>query len=159
VGGNNYYTLEQPPVIPSIQRFRKANGNYYLKVETFTIPPFGGVPSSTITGNETILLKDNLAVGGTWTDTYTQTTTFQGLPAITTNVSILSTIEEKGTSIIVRGVTYSDIIKVKKVMTSVSTGSDTETEIRYYWFAKNVGPVKIDLGDNDIQELKSYTLF
>ena len=159
VGGNNYYTLEQPPVIPSIQRFRKANGNYYLKVETFTIPPFGGVPSSTITGNETILLKDNLAVGGTWTDTYTQTTTFQGLPAITTNVSILSTIEEKGTSIIVRGVTYSDIIKVKKVMNSVSTGSDTETEIRYYWFAKNVGPVKIDLGDNDIQELKSYTLF
>jgi len=157
VAGNPYYTFDATVSggASATQRIRKSNGNYYMRIESITTPAQNGLPPSVTTGNETIVLKDNVAVGATWTDTYVQSTTYQGLPAISLNFSITCTILEKGASVQVRGVTYTDVIKMKRVQTITGIAPSTNTAVYYY--AKNIGPVKIE-NDSYYQNLMSYTL-
>src|SRR5690606_21518793 len=78
-------------------RLRKSGADYYMRVEDFTTEATGNIPGSTTTGSETILLRDNLPVGATWTSTYTQTTTYTNpvFPVVAMDFEVIGTIMEK----------------------------------------------------------------
>lgn len=148
VGGFSYYTFA-PPSQPNtaVTRIRKSGGNYYIKTEQVThVTPMPG----TTTGNEVIILKDNVAVGATWTDSWVQTTTYTGFPPITLNISVVCTIEAKDVTAVVNGVTYTNVIKVNRVTTA-----GTDVYNGSYWFAKDIGPIQI-VNFGNTQELESY---
>lgn len=132
---------------------RKSNGNYYVMQEA-TIPAAGGLPSITVSPLEIIILKDNLEVNQTWTQNMTQTTTIQGFPPIETAVNVEAKILEKNVSVTINGIAYTNVIKVELIQNTQGT-----TNTNYYWFAKDIGPVKIQTiyeGAEDIKELSTY---
>lgn len=171
VAGNNYYTFNNQTSTSTVGglqasavvRIRKANGEYYYKNEAVTTAPQNGLPGSTTSGGERIILKDNLPVGGTWTSTSVQTTTYDNplLPIISLNIETVATIVEKNVPITVGNQTYTDVIKVKFVQNISGQGFPASSSESFYWFAKNVGPVKIStvgLGSTIDQLLVSYIL-
>ncbi|PWA04735.1 BF2992 family fimbrillin-A clan protein [Flavobacterium psychrotolerans] len=156
LGNNTYYTFNKVSGSASgTQRIRKSNGDYYLKMEDVS------TAGATTTGSETILLKDYLLVGGTWNDSYVQTTTYSGIPPIALNVSTVSTIIEKDATLSINGKTYNNVIKIKRIQTVSGISSPSSSTTSYYWFAKDVGPVKMTNEFNSqvtTQELFSYKL-
>jgi hypothetical protein len=164
IGGNSYYTFNSQSNggASQVTRLRKSNGDYYLKSEDVIVAAQGGMPGSTSTGTERILLKDYLAVGGTWTADYVQTTTYTDpiYPVVTTDFNIVSTILEKGSTLNVNGQTFNDVIKVK-VVQNITFSGQSSVSTSYYWYAKNVGPIKIETTSGTttyIQDLVSYIL-
>lgn len=153
---------------------RKENGIYYERVEV-NIPDTNGM-EVTVSPYEFIMLKDNLAVGQGWTETVTQTTSYEmnipdfpiDMPDAVTTIDFTGTIQEKGISVTVNGTTYNDVIKVKveQDITVSMTGvpSMDSSAVSYIWFAKNVGPIKAistssELGYSNTMELVSYNLY
>ncbi|MEN9489178.1 MAG: hypothetical protein RL494_1443 [Bacteroidota bacterium] len=164
VGANNYYTFgaQASGAVSQITRLRKLNGDYYLKSEDVVIAAQGAIPGSTSTGTERILLKDYVPVGDSWTTDYVQTTTYTdpAYPVVTTNFNIVSTILEKGSSLTVNGQVFNDVIKLRMVQNATFSGQTTSS-ISYYWFAKNVGPIRIETSSGTStynQDLVSYIL-
>ncbi|NMH29170.1 hypothetical protein [Flavobacterium silvaticum] len=144
-------------------RMRKAGGNYYYKYDDVVIAAEGEIPGSTTTGSEVIILKDNIAVGQTWTQSYTQTTTYtnSSLPVISITNNITGTIVEKGATVTVDGESYSNVIKTKVVNNAVMMGVPAGTSTSYYYFSKDVGPIKFEtegLGTVSTSDLVEYTL-
>jgi hypothetical protein len=138
----------------------KSNGVYKLKTEDININT-GGL-TGTQTGYEFIILKDNIAVGQSWNGTYTQTTSFTGIPSITLTINYTGTILAKNVSATVDGETYNDVIKVSFVQNTSMPGAPPTTINSEYWFAKNVGVIKSISNDSGtIYEsiLVDYTLF
>lgn len=138
----------------------KSNGVYKLKTDDININA-GGL-TGTQTGYEFIILKDNIAVGQSWNGTYTQTTTFTGIPSITLTVNYTGTILAKNVSATVDGETYNDVIKVSFVQNTLMPGAPPTTINSEYWFAKDVGVIKSISNDSGtIYEsiLVDYTLF
>lgn len=139
----------------------KFNGTYTLKTGDVSID-FNGITGNQ-TGFDMIILKENLPVGGTWAGTYQQTTTYPGIPVATTQTTEYNgTVIEKNTSVVVNNVTYNDVIKVHiNQITSEAAIVTSEVDM-IYWFAKNIGPVKIiqnsDFGDYETI-LIDYTLY
>src|SRR5690606_29558318 len=90
-------------------RLRKTGATYYIKVEDIV------TSQTTLSGYESILLKDDLPVGGTWTSSYSQTSGFAdpNLPTFTMDTQITGTIEEKGITLTVGDETFTDVIKTK----------------------------------------------
>jgi len=134
---------------------KKVNGNYYVRQEA-TIPAGPGMPSITISPMEIIVLKDFLAVNGTWTQNFTQTTTIEGLPPIQTAVSLTGKILEKDVEVTVNGVSFENVIKVELIQ-----NTQGETLTNYYWFAKNIGLIKyinIALGQTYEHDIVTYTV-
>jgi hypothetical protein len=89
---------------------------------------------------ELLYLKDNLAVGNTWS----QSVTINGAPfPLTANVT--NTIQEKGGTLVVNGVTYQNVIKVKTDISvpGLPAGSITTNIQRYY--APKFGEIKNDI--------------
>lgn len=164
IGGNNYYTFNSQSGggATQVTRLRKLNGDYFLKSEDVVIAPQGGAPGSTSNGTERILLKDYLDVGGSWTYNYVQTTTFTdpAFPVIAMNFNIVSTILEKNASLTVNGQNFSNVIKIR-VVQNVTNNGQTSVSTSYYWFSKNVGPIKISTeynGTTSTQDIASYIL-
>lgn len=118
---------------------KKSNGVYTLKTGDMNINA-GGL-TGVQTGYEMILLKDNIAVNQTWEGTYTQTTTYSGIPAITQTTEYTGKILEKGITVTVDGETYTDVIKMNMHQETSMAGSLSIVNTEY-WFAKNVGPIK-----------------
>lgn len=118
----------------------KNGGNYNLKYDDIVID-VGGF-TGTITGFEVLLLKDDLAINQTWTGSYTQTTTYTGIPAITQTTNYTGTILAKDVTETVDGETYTNVLKSKLVQTTNIAGNSTVTSTEY-WFSKDVGPIKI----------------
>lgn len=143
-GGATYYKFAPQSSGTSVTGvstwLNKSAGVYKLKTGDMNLN-IGGL-TGTQTGYEMILLKDNIAVGQTWTGTYTQTTTYSGIPAIVQTVNYTGTILETGVSATVDGETYSDVIKMNLMQEASMPGSISITNTEY-WFAKNVGPIKI----------------
>ncbi|KAF2513957.1 hypothetical protein [Flavobacterium foetidum] len=136
---------------------KKTGGDYYIKLDDI-VTNSGGI-SSKISGYEYTFFKDNLEVNGTWTGTYTQTTTIDipGVPAIKMNVKYTGTILEKGATAVVKNVTYKDVIKFKlKLETSVE-GKAAGTSEAEYWMSKDVGLVKF-IFNKVASDLVSYKL-
>jgi uncharacterized protein YozE (UPF0346 family) len=166
ISANTYYTFNQMVgnglglTVSGVQRLRKLNGDYYLKIENLSSPAQGPIPGFTMTGYETIMLKDYLPVGGTWTDKYSQTTTYTDpiFPVITLDFDIIATVIEKNSSITIAGHNYTDVIKIKYIQKVTMVGQTT-TVTSYYWYSKNVGPIKMTTetgGQTVVQELDSY---
>ncbi|HLN95880.1 MAG TPA: hypothetical protein VK183_09605 [Flavobacterium sp.] len=114
----------------------KTGANYYLRAKV-SIPATDITPAIDISPIEFIVLKDNLPVGGTWTETVSQTTTIEGLPPVPSTVESTGTIMEKDISVTVNGVVYNNVIAVKIVQNSLG-----ETTENYYWYAKDIGLIK-----------------
>ena len=166
ISANTYYTFNEiaatgiGSTISGVQRLRKLNGDYYIKMESLSSPAQGPIPGFTMTGYETIILKDYIPVGGTWTDKYSQTTTYTdpNFPVITLDFDIVATVMEKNSSITVAGRNYTDVIKIKYIQKVTMVGQTT-VATSYYWYSKNVGPIKMTTetgGQTTVQELDSY---
>ncbi|HWS60739.1 MAG TPA: hypothetical protein VN182_07400 [Flavobacterium sp.] len=166
ISSNTYYTFNEiaatgiGSTISGVQRLRKLNGDYYIKMESLSSPAQGPIPGFTMTGYETIILKDYIPVGGTWTDKYSQTTTYTdpNFPVITLDFDIVATVMEKNSSITVAGRNYTDVIKIKYIQKVTMVGQTT-VATSYYWYSKNVGPIKMTTetgGQTTVQELDSY---
>ncbi|MFY7988249.1 MAG: hypothetical protein ACOVNP_05145 [Flavobacterium sp.] len=138
----------------------KSNGVYKLKTDDINVNA-GGF-SGTQTGYEFIILKDNIAVGQSWTGTYTSTTTYTGIPSITLTTNYTGTILAKNVAATVDGETYNDVIKVSFVQNTTMAGAPATVVNTEYWFAKNVGVIKSisnDAGNSYESILVDYTLF
>ncbi|RZJ35075.1 MAG: hypothetical protein EOO51_07250 [Flavobacterium sp.] len=169
VAGNEYYTFNSQSGTGSsgltgnaVMRLRKEGGNYYLRREELVVAPAGGMPGSTTSGSEVIILKDNVPANTTWTESYTQTTTYTdpAFPAISMQVNAVNKILETGGSVVSNGVTYADVIKTKLTQSVTFNGVTTVTTV-FYWFAKDVGLVKyiMDSGTQiSTSELQSFVL-
>ena len=166
INSNTYYTFNEIAgtglgfAVSGTQRLRKLNGDYYIKMESLSSPAQGPIPGFTMTGYETIMLKDYIPVGGTWTDKYSQTTTYTdpNFPVITLDFDIVATVMEKNSSITVAGRNYTDVIKIKYIQKVTMVGQTT-VATSYYWYSKNVGPIKMTSeigGQTTVQELDSY---
>lgn len=138
---------------------RKNGGNYIMKMGDLNINA-GGL-TGTQTGYEMILFKDNIAVNATWTGSYTQTTTYSVLPtSIVMTTNYTGKILEKGATVTVNGVTYTNVIKMnlRQVVSVMGANTITESE---YWFAKDIGPIRVEMdseGNTFETALTSYTL-
>jgi hypothetical protein len=115
---------------------KKAGGDYYYRFAV-TIPSQGGSPGISVSPNEILILKDYLAVGGTWEQNFTQITTITGFPPVNSAVNIQGKILEKDISITVNGINYTNVIKAEVVQ-----NTQGEVNTNYYWFAKNIGLIK-----------------
>ncbi len=138
----------------------KSNGVYKLKTDDINVNA-GGF-SGTQTGYEFIILKDNIAVGQSWSGTYTSTTTYTGIPSITLTTNYTGTILAKNVAATVDGETYNDVIKVSLVQNASMAGAPATVVNTEYWFAKNVGVIKSisnDAGNSYESILVDYTLF
>ena len=138
----------------------KSNGVYKLKTDDINVNA-GGF-SGTQTGYEFIILKDNIAVGQSWSGTYTSTTTYTGIPSITLTTNYTGTILAKNVTATVDGETYNDVIKVSLVQNASMAGAPATVVNTEYWFAKNVGVIKSisnDAGNSYESILVDYSLF
>ena len=141
---NNFFTSSTEGTVQGAQEttyINKLNGVYSTRtVVVSNIAGFG----FTISPIETILLKDYLAQGETWTQQIPQIITYNipGVPPMTMEINTVGTIEEKGISLTVNNVNYTDVIKVKLIMTTSALGQSEVPVTNYYWFAKNHGLIK-----------------
>lgn len=118
------------------------SGNQYYNITGSDYYSFQNLPVAVSSANiESIYLKDNLAVNGSWQQSFTTTTS--GLPL---TVNSQNTITEKNISIIVNGITYTDVIHVSTSLSAFVSGfplpagaiiSDIQT-----YYAKKVGMIK-----------------
>lgn len=161
IDGETYYKFDEffgsngPAFATGDAYARVDNGSYYVRVSATTNT------GMSISGLNYIIFKDYLNVGETWTDTFTQSMTFDmpGMPEIPDmqyEGTILGKILEKDISIEVEGETFNHVIHAR--VTQSVMGAETVSD---YWWAKDVGPVKIiltasDGGDDVIETLASY---
>lgn len=169
IANKTYYTFNEQTAMgggigttTAVTRLRKEGAAYYIKVDDFTTQANGATPGSTTTGSENIVLRDDLPVGGTWTSSYTQTTTFTdtSLPVMAIDFVIDGTIMEKNAIVTIGDETYNNVIKTKYVQTATMAGQSSTTTT-YYWFAKDIGPIRILTEADPVDlntELISYIL-
>lgn len=130
-------------------RLNKNGGNYNLKTDDLTIDA-GGL-TGIQTGFTMTLLKDNINVGETWTGNYSQSTTYTGIPSFTTTTNYIGTILAKNVTATVNGENFTDVIKMNLRQETTFSGTATIVNTEY-WFAKNVGPIKIVLNSGGANE-------
>ncbi|UPZ14650.1 hypothetical protein [Flavobacterium humidisoli] len=135
---------------------KKVKGDYYIVIDEVNYSSEG--ITGKMTGYEFILFKDYLDVNQTWSGSYSQETTFNipNFPALKMAVKYTGTILEKGTSIKVKDVTYSNVIKFKLHLEASSQGQSSSSDT-FYWIAKDVGIVKLE-SSGTTSELVSYSL-
>ena len=117
-----------------------AGGNAYLNVSGSDYYQFQQV-AALGTQIQALYLKDNVAVGASWSQNETVTVT--GFP-IPITITISSTVTEKGISKTINGITYNDVIAVKTDLTV--PGLTVTSNIKNY-YARNIGLIQ---GDYDI---------
>lgn len=161
IGGNLYYKFAPQSANGATNNnyLRKSGGSYFLKTSDTSLNISG--LTGTQTGFEFIVLKDNIAVNATWAGSYTQTTTYTGIPAITQDTDYTGTILAKDVTETVNGVTYNNVIKLNIHQETTSPGSLSIVNTEY-WFAKNVGIIKSKTYAGSgiyTSILVSYTLF
>lgn len=161
IGGNLYYKFNPQSAggVSNNTFLRKSNGSYFLKTSDATIN-IGGL-TGTQTGFEFIVLKDNIAVDGTWSGSYDQTTTYTGYPAIEQSTNYSGTILAKDVTETVDGVTYNNVIKLNLHQETSSPGSLSIINTEY-WFAKDVGLIWSEIYTGSgatTRTLVDYTLY
>jgi hypothetical protein len=159
IGGNIYYKLDNLFGMSDNGSVsgtgtgwvRRVNGDYRMRVKAAT------TTGADISATEYSLTKDNVPVNGTWTENFVQTVTYNipGMPPIEMPITVQGTIMEKDITYQVGSQTFNNVIHSKIVHSTMGTTTTT-----HYYFAKNVGPVKIQMsgGANQTQQLTSYVL-
>ncbi|HNJ58261.1 MAG TPA: hypothetical protein PLH33_04425, partial [Chitinophagaceae bacterium] len=115
-----------------------------------------------------IILKDDKNVNDTWTTTQTLTgLSIPGVPVSSATVNITYTLKEKGTTRVVEGVTYNNVIKVEAALSASAAGFPLSLGTIEYYFSKNIGIIEntaninnstIGVSINDKYELKTYEI-
>ena len=145
-GANTYNTIALYDVPPTDAYdsfyYRKPGGDYYQYAIYSNVIPFDQQVSG-----EFIFLKDNVAVGTTWTSPNISGT-FGGVP-VTGNIKM--TLLYKG-AVTINSFNFPDVLEVKYEY--MVAGNVAETDQR--WFARNVGEVYNSL--NDGSTTKEYTI-
>lgn len=118
----------------------KSGGNYIIKIGDINVD-LGGI-TGTVTGYEMLVLKDNVAVGESWSFTVNQTITYTGIPSVTQVIDFEGTILEKDVTETVNGETYNNVIKSTLTQSVAISGVPSTTVTNEYWFAKDIGPIK-----------------
>ncbi len=119
-------------------------------------------------GLELLFLKDDKEVNGTW-NTSQILTGLTGLPGGITSatVNIVYTVKEKGSTKVVSGTTYSNVIKVEATLSAAASILTLPLGTAEFYFAKNIGIVesKILLSNSTLgfsldekYELQSYEI-
>ncbi|MFA7446111.1 MAG: DUF6252 family protein [Flavobacteriaceae bacterium] len=178
INGTLYYKVNELPIgvssdIPDeeiqgldLRAHLRKNGADYIQRFYAYIPEMMEelIPETEIEAFEVTFLKDNLEAGESWTETVdivTHVTFFGMTQTVTANATFNSLIQEKGASLTVNGVTYTDVIKVKTTATIVSE-EGTEASEATNWYAKDVGLIQsftTDPEEGDSQmTLLDYTL-
>lgn len=147
-GGDSYFVTDgMNPIDGSslTQGYRKSGAVYYCYNDEMTFD-YMGLGQIVMAPVSFTIFKDDLEVGEsvvTETSSSTQIINqFTGAINTSTSMTFTTTVMEKGSTVIVNGVTYEDVIKVQlDAQASVLTNNYNGT-ITYY-FAKNVGPVKL----------------
>lgn len=120
----------------------------------------GGI-STSISPMLITMFKDDLAVGESATSESEITTSISGGPIEVPDTTILNvytcTMEEQGVTMDVNGVSYSDVIKIKLTVGAENGGQVIEQDY-YYYYAKDIGPIKIETTGSyaGTLELESY---
>lgn len=165
IGGTLYYKISELPISTGIDtpaeefpgldiraHVRKDGANYYQRFYAFIPEMMGGlIPQTEIESFEIIFLKDNLEVGEAWTQTLTIVTNMVifGVPqTVSADAVFHSVIEEKGGSLVVNGVSYDDVIKVRTIATTV-TDEGTEVATAENWYAKDIGLIRSYSNDEE----------
>src|SRR5665647_3407955 len=166
---NNILSTTSPFTITSTSKDSTINGKFY---HVFTNSSGSANEYYNITGNdyynfrnlptafgsssvEYIYLKDNAAVGASWTQSYPVT-----VSGIALNVSLTNIITEKGISKTVKGTSYNDVIHITTTMAVTLGGlplpaGALTTDIQSYYTGK-IGMIqsinKISLNFNGITD-------
>lgn len=120
---------------------KTAGANQYYNLSGNDYYTFQNLPVTTgINSIESIYLKDNVALNGTWSQSYTINAS--GVPL---TINLLNTIAQKNTSLTVNGINYTDVIQVTTSLSASFLGvplpsSAITTDIQTY-FAKKVGMI------------------
>lgn len=158
ISGNNYYTYQPIDGKPVMKTRKTDTGEYYIKYENYS----DGLGHE-ITGNETIVLKDNLPVGSSWTDTYIETVTQTGLPPEDSSVEIVSSMIARDATLTVPGGSFTNVIVVKRVKTVTAADLSVSTSTTTYYFAKDHGPIQIKTEAEDgtvtLEKLTAHILY
>lgn len=162
IGESTYYKFDKflTPATTDVvgsatASLKKTGGDYLIKLSDINISANGF--SGKISGYEFIFFKDYLDVNKTWTGTYTQETTYTGIPAIKTTTNYTGTITEKGATATIKGVTYKDVVKFKFKLETTLQGQSAGASEAEYWMAKDVGIIKFTFSGSS-SELVSYKL-
>lgn len=148
---------------------RKNNNDYNVRV-SFSTTADPGMPSMSFSQAEYAILKDNLAVGQSWTQQVQQTISFDmpddmptdpdfpDMQNITNTITITGTIMEKSATAVLDNVSYNDVIKVKLVQSAMGTGGTS-----YFWFVKGKGIMKVinedmDNGNDIDYKINTFTI-
>lgn len=131
---------------------RQQDGTYYARIITDTN---NGTHLSPV---EYIMLKDNIGVGQTWNQTLVQDVTFDmpGVPPMTMTINVTGKIIEKDITLQVGSQTFNNVIHTEFTQSTMGT-----TTVTHYYFAKNIGLVKIVMaggGINQTQSISSYVI-
>jgi len=135
---------------------KKNKGDYYMKMGEMDIDYAGY--TGKITAYEFVFFKDYLQIDQTWNGKYSHTTTYNipNFPGIVTTVNYTGKILERGSTLVVNGKTFNDVIKFSFTQNASITGqAGTQNVVTNYWMAKNVGIIKMDSNGTG-SELKSY---
>lgn len=169
-GGSTYYKLSSPlsgsdaEILEGFDMqlwIAKKGAAYFSKVGDFNYSQDG--MTIKMKGYEMTLLKDNLAVGESWSGTFPMdmTYSFDGeSETLKMSTKYTGTILEKNVEVTVNGVSYPDVIKVEmKQELSIKDPETGETETttvnQENWYAKGVGPIKT-ISSNDEKTSESY---
>jgi hypothetical protein len=141
LNARSYHIFTYADANGSNSEYYAISGNEYYQYTELSaqLPPF-----------EAKYLVDNINVGSTWTQPFTASQTQQGI-TLTLNATIKYTIEEKGASVTVNGVTYNNTIKVRTDIINPSVTSSSPflsvsvlpiTQDVYAYYAPKYGVVK-----------------
>lgn len=117
-------------------------GNDYFRVFKF-----GGILGEA----ELTLLKDNLAVGGTWSNSKVISgITIPSSPfPISATINFNFSIDGKDLTRVVNGKTYSTVIKVKLAITATTLLGTQNVGDGEFYFAKNIGMIEYNINTSN----------
>lgn len=144
-GGINYYEISDGTTVgdsPVKQWIAKNGATYYQKIGDLEFSQEG--ISIKMKGYEMAVLKDNLPVGGTWSNQIKAEAEyfFMGeTMKMYYTIDYRGTILEKGISATVNGKNYSNVIKMNLTQ-EVNIEGEIELVESDYWYAEGVGPIK-----------------
>ena len=142
IGGATYYEMTDTQNPYSNQNWvAKKGASYYGKTGTFTQVESG--TSITLQSYELKILKDDLAVGESWSGTANPKVNYSGAAgtgSFNAHITYTGTITARDVSEIIGSVTYNNIIKVE--LTAVINANGQINNIAgEYWYAKDIGEI------------------
>ncbi len=161
--GNNVYELSQSTAsngsaaVTTSGFLYKDGGNYYAYSNETQIDYGGGLTATQTAIPTYVILKDNVPVGTSWDVSFSQVTSFSdpSFPNVVLNINYVYEIVGVDLTKTVNGVDYSPVIDVK-----VTGGDTTSGQVinANYFYALDIGLIKIEENGQDSSNLDSYTL-